>query len=69
MKLGSVIRELREGAEVSQKQLARSVDISIPYLCQIEKDNRNPTIETVEKIALAFDIRCSDLIALAEEKK
>ena len=68
MKLGAVIKELREDTPVSQKRFAASVGISIPYLCQIEKDNRNPTIETVERIALAFDLRCSDLISLAEEK-
>lgn len=48
---------IREGNGYSQKRIAELANISQPSYCNIEKGERNPTVETAKKIAeaLGFD--------------
>jgi len=51
--LGSFIREQREAAEVSLRQLAKTSGVSNPYLSQIERGLRHPSAEILGQIAKA----------------
>ena len=51
--LGAYIREQRESAEVSLRQLAKSAGVSNPYLSQVERGLRNPSAEILGQIARA----------------
>ena len=48
---------IREKFGYSQKRIAELANISQPSYCNIEKGERNPTVETAKKIAeaLGFD--------------
>lgn len=48
---------IREEFGYSQKRIAELANISQPSYCNIEKGERNPTVETAKKIAksLSFD--------------
>lgn len=54
--LGHRIRQLRNEQHMSQEELAFKAGISPAHLGQIERALKNPTIDTVSKIAAALDI-------------
>ena len=55
-KVGIIIRELRLKAALTQEQFAERVGISWPYIGQIERGDRAPSIKTLEKIAKGLDV-------------
>lgn len=54
--LGQRIRDLRNERHMSQEELAFKAGISPAHLGQIERALKNPTIDTVAKIAAALNI-------------
>ena len=67
-KFGLVLKELRTHKKISQEQLALNADIDRTYVGDIEKGNRNISIETIEKLANYFQLSISDLFKMIEEK-
>ena len=64
MKVGSVggfIREQREQAQVSMRQLARLAGVSNPYLSQVERGLRKPSAEILQQIAKGLRISAEQL--------
>ena len=63
--LGAYIREQRETAEVSLRQLAKASGVSNPYLSQVERGLRNPSAEILGQIAKALRISAETLYVRA----
>lgn len=63
--LGDYIREQRQAAEVSLRQLARSAGVSNPYLSQVERGLRKPSAEILGQIASALRISAETLYVRA----
>ena len=63
--LGAFIREQREAAEVSLRQLARSAGVSNPYLSQVERGLKKPSAEILGQIASALRISAETLYVQA----
>ncbi|MDQ3283279.1 MAG: helix-turn-helix domain-containing protein [Acidobacteriota bacterium] len=61
--LGQRIRELREALDLSLRDLAAKVDITPPFLSDIELGRRNPSVEKLRAIAKALKTRYEDLEA------
>ena len=59
--LGDYIREQRNGAQISLRQLARLAGVSNPYLSQIERGLRKPSAEILQQIAKALRISAEAL--------
>ncbi len=59
--LGMRIRFLRKQRHWSQEDLALNAEINKNYLCDLEKGRRNPSLEILEKIAIAFSISLEEL--------
>ena len=59
------IREQREAAEVSLRQLARSSGVSNPYLSQVERGLKKPSAEILGQIAGALRISAETLYVRA----
>jgi transcriptional regulator with XRE-family HTH domain len=59
--IGTFIREQREQAEVSLRQLARLTGVSNPYLSQIERGLRKPSAEILQQIAKGLRISAEQL--------
>ena len=55
-KIGQRIKELREKAEMSQKDLAYAADLDRSYIASIENGQRNVSIVNIEKIGKALNI-------------
>ena len=55
------IKEVRMFKGINQKQLALSVGVSQPYLCDLENNRRGAKPETMLKIADALGVTVADL--------
>jgi len=60
-KFGLKIKELRKLKGLSQEKLANLAEIDRTYLPTIEKGERNVSIEVVEKLANALEVKIKDL--------
>jgi transcriptional regulator with XRE-family HTH domain len=60
-RFGIRIKELRKLKGLSQEKLANLAEIDRTYLPTIEKGERNVSIEVVEKLAKALNVRVKDL--------
>ena len=63
--LGDYIREQRESAQVSLRQLAKSAGVSNPYLSQIERGVKKPSAEILAQIAKGLRISAETLYVRA----
>lgn len=61
--IGQKIRKLRLAKDMTQEALARKADIPYTTLVKIESDAvKNPSIETVSRIAAGLEITIDDLL-------
>jgi transcriptional regulator with XRE-family HTH domain len=63
--LGSYLREQRESARLSLRQLASAAGVSNPYLSQIERGLRRPSAEVLQQIAKGLQISAGALFLRA----
>ena len=63
--IGDYIRQQREQAKISLRQLAQSAGISNPYLSQIERGLRKPSAEILQQIAKGLRISAEALYVQA----
>lgn len=62
-KISTNIKKLRAEKGYSLEKIARLSDLSLNTVVKIESGvNKNPTIETLTKIANALDVKVDDLI-------
>ncbi|MBI3671246.1 helix-turn-helix transcriptional regulator [Candidatus Azambacteria bacterium] len=61
--LSKNVKRLREAKGLSQEKLARLADVANNTLIKMETwENKNPTLETLKKVAQALDVSVDELI-------
>ena len=63
--LGAYLREQRENAQLSLRQLAEIAGISNPYLSQIERGLKKPSAEILQQIAKGLEVSAESLYVRA----
>ena len=63
--LGSFIRDQRDQAQMSLRQLAKAAEVSNPYLSQVERGLRKPSAEILNRIAQGLRISAETLYVQA----
>jgi transcriptional regulator with XRE-family HTH domain len=63
--LGDYIRDQRNSAQISLRQLAKLAGVSNPYLSQIERGLRKQSAEILQQIAKALRISAEALYVQA----
>ena len=63
--IGEYIREQREQAKISMRQLAQSAGVSNPYLSQIERGLRKPSADILQQLAKGLRISAEALYVQA----
>lgn len=63
MKLGDRLRELRQQQEQTLLQVAKSTELSVSYLSDLERGRTNPSIDTLERLAAHYQQDLADLVA------
>lgn len=66
--IGRIIRQNRDKKGLTQEQLSGLAGLDRTHYSKIERGLRNPTIETVFKIAYALDVQPHKLIKEIEEE-
>lgn len=61
-RLSGNMRRLRQLKDWSQEELAHQSKLHRTYISDLERGARNPTIEVVDKIAIALDVPCGELL-------
>jgi transcriptional regulator with XRE-family HTH domain len=65
MKLRAIVarnlRILRKQKGLSQEELADSAGINRNYVGQIEREEKSPTVDILEKLAIALEVSAVDL--------
>ena len=56
MKTGATIKKLRKEKRITQIDFAKQCGISQTYLSQLENDERNPTVDVLERISKVLEI-------------
>lgn len=64
--VGQTIRKLRKDRKISQDVLSGLAGIARSHLSMIENGSKQPNFETLWKIALALDMKPSELVAKIE---
>lgn len=60
VEFGQKVREERVRQGLSQEELAARAGVHRTYIGMIERAEKNITLESIEKIATALDIRIAD---------
>ncbi|WP_034345548.1 helix-turn-helix domain-containing protein [Deinococcus misasensis] len=66
MKLSERLRELRAERNLRLKDVAAIAGISVPYLSDLERGRTNPSLDTLQTLATAYNITVHDLLESVE---
>ena len=62
-KIGENIKKLRQQKRISQDRLSKKADLALNTIVKIEAgENPNPTLETLQKIAKAFNVSIEEIL-------
>src|SRR5688500_11380086 len=64
--IGPRLRALREGMDLSLRDLAERTGVSAPMLSQVERGETSPTLAVAGRIAAGLDLSLSQLLRLDE---
>ena len=67
MKLGQQLRSLRKEKNLTLKDLSELADLSVPYLSDMERGAVNPSVESLKKVAEAFNMTVRDILSGVEK--
>ena len=65
--IGHILQVLRKNKGLTQEQLSGLATLDRTHYSKIERGLRNPTIDTVFKIASALDMKPHELVKIIEE--
>lgn len=61
-KIGKKLKEERLNLGLKQAEVAKKAYISANYYSRIERDEENPTIETLERILKVLKVKSADIL-------
>ncbi|MCJ7645593.1 helix-turn-helix domain-containing protein [bacterium] len=64
-----VLKRLREEKHLTQQQLAFESGLHRTYISQLERGIKSPSLDTLQKLSEALEIRLSELIIQIEKIK
>ena len=54
--IGSELRRLREDCFLTLKEVSEEVDVSTDFLSKVEKGDRNPSIELIQRLSSFYEL-------------
>jgi transcriptional regulator with XRE-family HTH domain len=64
--VGDELRKAREEAGLTQEKLAFRAGLSRPYVSQLERDMKSPTLDALFRLCDALGVRASELVGRIE---
>jgi transcriptional regulator with XRE-family HTH domain len=68
LRIGPRVRALREGMDLSLRDLAERSGVSAPMLSQVERGETSPTLSVAGRIAAGLELTLSQLLRLDESE-
>jgi transcriptional regulator with XRE-family HTH domain len=68
LRIGPRVRALREGMDLSLRDLAENSGVSAPMLSQVERGETSPTLSVAGRIAAGLELTLSQLLRLDESE-
>ena len=62
-KIGKKLKDARKRLGLKQTDVAEKADISVNYYARIERNEENPTLETLERVLKALKLKSSDVLS------
>jgi len=62
-KIGKKLKDARKKLGLKQSEVAEKADISVNYYARIERNEENPTLETLERVLKALKLKSSDVLS------
>lgn len=59
---GKRVRQLRAGAGISQEELAHGAGLDRSYVGQVERDERNVSLDHIYRLAIALSREANELL-------
>jgi transcriptional regulator with XRE-family HTH domain len=66
--LSLTVKDRREHLELSQSELARRSGLHRSYIGDFEQGTRNISVKNLRKLAIALEVKASELLGLAENR-
>jgi transcriptional regulator with XRE-family HTH domain len=63
--LGSVVKEARDGARMTQRELAAAIGVKASHIAYIENGHRKPSISLMNRLAETLGLSAKELLVLA----
>jgi len=63
--LGSVVKEARDGARMTQRDLAAAIGVKASHVAYIENGHRKPSISLINRLAETLGLSAKELLVLA----
>jgi len=67
IQFGARIAELRKQLSLSQEELAERCGFHRTYIGSIERGEKSPTLNTIEKFAKGLSVTIPDLLSVSED--
>ena len=64
--LGQTVRAERQARTLTQQELAFEAGLSLTYVGEIERGQRMVSVDTLQRVARAFNLTAAQLLAKAE---
>lgn len=62
-KISKKLKDARKKLGLKQSDVAEKADISVNYYARIERNEENPTLETLERVLKALKLKSSDVLS------
>ncbi len=63
--LGSVVKEARDGARMTQRDLAAAIGVKASHIAYIENGHRRPSISLINRLGETLGLDAKELLVLA----
>ena len=63
--LGSVVKEARDGARMTQRELAAAIGVKASHIAYIENGHRRPSISLINRLSETLGLDAKELLVLA----
>ncbi len=67
LKINFVLRQIREQKGISQDKLSDLAGLDRTYVSLVECGKRNPSLETIDKITRALDVKTWEVLKYIQE--
>ncbi len=69
MKIGTILKQLRNSKSLTLEELAEKAELSVAYISCLERDKRNLNFKSLELISKALEVPLPVIVFMAASKE